>query len=1461
MVRATRRTGGIRTWVLLGGLCTMFCAGVLANDFPYRFEYITTDDGLSQNTVDHIFRDSRGFMWFATWNGLCRFDGYEFRNFKAENHSNSLPDNFVQTITEDARGLLWIGTAKGMAIFDLSLDRFCQVKGLSPEIAHSSVTTLHGHASGEMWMGSANTGLWSIEVIDYQPATGTVEVSSRQLGLAAIAVHAIARLDEDRLWLGTNNGLWEMQENAGALRQLSSPTRPNVFSGEILTLLAEEQEVWIGTDHGLFQYDLSNEQVVSYQHIPFTEGSLLHNTVTAISRDAANNLLVGTLGGLNILQPAERSFLEITEVTGPFPQLNNKFVNSIFADSFGNVWIGTDKGGINKYNLYQHKFGFIVQDAADKNSLSHATVNSVLVEGQTIWIGTAGGGLNRIDRTSKAFTHFRHNPNDTQSISSDFITSILRDKNGDLWLGTWGSGLNKWRSDKPGTFQRFPLSGSHAADYMTDFISSMVEDPRGFLLVGLRSGLHLLDLATGRHRPLQLDGAPVIDEVGCILLDQQGSYWIGTRKGLYHFPSSRIGMDSIRLKKQDIQLFQAGEGNEAVLPGNYIIALQEDQRGRIWIGTYGAGIAYTERRDEEPISFRSFTTRDGLCNNTIYGIEEDNRGHIWLSTDYGLSNFDPEKEAFENHFAVDGLLSNQFYWSAATKDQEGNLFFGGVEGLNYFHPDDIKSYPYTPKATFTKLVVLNSPVKVGEKHHGTIPLHSATIDETTINLSYKDNVISIEFSTLDYFLSEKIQFAYRMEGIDQQWVQVPASRRFASYTNLKGGDYTFQVKASNGNGEWQEVPTTVKFIIHPPFWETGWFRIISILFLVGAVFGYIRLRTHYLHTQTKKLENLVLARTQEIAQQKEHLEHTNAMLEQRQSQVERQKEELETKNHEISQQRDQLIELHEKVRLVNQLRLRFFTNISHEFRTPLTLIIGPIRGLLDNFREDHEANQSLQIINRNAQRLLHLINQLLNFRRLEEGKTKLQVARGDLIGFIQNIYLSFRDLAENQQISYLLRLDHPTKATWFDSDKLENVLYNLLSNAFKFTPEGGEITVALQFEEELTVEGQPQFFEIQVSDNGSGIKSKHLERIFDHFYQVRTDQSSQVNGSGIGLALTRELVHVMRGEIRVESVAGKGSVFTVRLPYTRGAFDKKEIVRAETSQASHLVTQVAEVEKEIRTARHSLPATRSFSQSDKGKPLILIVEDSFDLRAFLGQNLRKHYRVIEAQDGEEGCELACKYTPDLIVSDIMMPKRDGLELCSHLKKNLQTSHIPIILLTSKSMVENWIEGLESGADDYVPKPFNLPILLARIRNLIRSRQQLRSLFSQDPTPKTRQVTSNALDAKFLDQVYELLEAHYADHEFSHDQFATMMCMSRSLLYKKIKALTGRSVTDLVNFFKLKKSRKLLRERNVSISEVAYQTGFGDPKYFSRLFKKFYGVSPSQYANGAEIEKSFEFRRQ
>ena len=1425
-----------------------------------RFQHITSEQGLSQNTIGCMLQDSRGFMWFGTWNGLDRYDGYNFLTFKSENQQGGLSNNFIYSICEDKEGNIWAGTKNGLNKIDHqtnAITTFIHDPDLANSISGNTINALYCDRNGSVWVGTSTNGL---DKITFDRALGKYLFThfrydkSDQLSIPGNEINSILEDKSGFLWVGTNSGLGRMDLASGRFEVFRNNNLINnsISSNGILAIFEDKAGIiWLGTNNGLDKFNAGSGDFVRYLPNPDNPGSISHLTVKAISEDIDGRLLVGTLGGLDLFNPVNGSFYHFPVGQNDNFSLNNEFINALFADRQGNIWIGTDKGGISKYNGKQKGFGFFASNQSNSNSLSNNMVNSVFDEPSYLWIGTAGGGLNRYSKGDKTFSHYRNSAHNQNSISSNFISAICKDPKGDIWVGTWGGGLNQLVTPNGGgVFRHFRENESPGI--VSDFVSSVWADPKGFLLIGTLTGLDLFDQGKHqfRHIANQQSLKNRISEVGCILKDKKDYYWIGTRLGLYRVASNQL---TENIQDKDIIRFTNTNGVTNTLPGDYVISLCEDNQGDIWVGTYGSGISRIHIAENGGVTFKSYSQSDGLCNNVVYAIQNDRNNNLWLSTDNGLSRFDLKTSQFKNFYASDGLQSNQFYWTASCTGADGRLYFGGVKGLNYFDPESIRDNTFIPQVLLTELKVFNSTVNVGKWNGKKVLLEKVINETSTLNLSYKENVFSFEFSSLDYFLPEKVQYKYRMQGVDKDWVTVPSSRRFVTYTNLEGGDYLFEVKACNCDGVWNNTPTKLKLHISPPFWATVWFRILLLLFVTGLVLGYIRYRTIALHRQKIVLERLVRERTRMVEEQNETLQsqaqslkESNTLLASGKELIEGQKSQLEMQNLEISDQRDKLIELNEHVKLVNQFKLRFFTNISHEFRTPLTLILDPLESLLKKLEGDKESTQTLRLINRNAQRLLHLINQLMNFRRIETGKIELRVAKGDLTGFLNEIFVSFQDLANHQKIRYSFDAEDIHQSCWFDPEKIENIFYNLLSNAFKFTPENGQISMKVRFCEphQNLQELSFPYISIEIRDTGKGIAEAHLPYLFDRFYQAESSTENREKGSGIGLALTQELVKAIHGLISVESKINQGSTFTVLLPYRSEDFAENELDLTADIQLVNIQSKVDVISEEILHA--DVPEEADPLQVDKSKPLILIVEDNYDLRNFMLHSLNQEYRIMGAENGKEGFELAKKYTPDLIISDIMMPVMDGLELCSRVKKELHTSHIPVILLTAKAMIEHWIEGLETGADDYIPKPFNLQVLQARIQNLIDGRRRLKKRFSSPQETPGSDLAGSPIDEEFISKAYAILEKSYRVPEFSASQFASEMFVSRSLLYKKIRAITDLNITDFINSFKLRKAVELIRENKQPIADIAFNVGFNDPKYFSRIFRKFYGMSPSEF---------------
>ena len=767
----------------------------------------------------------------------------------------------------------------------------------------------------------------------------------------------------------------------------------------------------------------------------------------------------------------------------------------------------------------------------------------------------------------------------------------------------------------------------------------------------------------------------------------------------------------------------------------------------------------------------------------IFGILEDEHENLWLSTNKGISKFNPITGLFRNYDVRDGLQSNEFNQGAYHQSKSGNMFFGGINGITKFHPDSVKDNPHIPPIVITDFQLFNKPVLIGIDTSNNRSILKKSITETEeIELFYDDNVISFEFAALDFHIPEKNKYAFIMEGFDRDWTYTDANRRFVTYTNLDPGVYTFRVKGSNNDGVWNEKGTALKIIITPPWWATWWAYTLYGLF---AVVLFSTSTRFYLNRQRLR-HQLEL-----------ELEHS------------------------------------EKLEEVNQMKSRFFANISHEFRTPLTLILGPTESIIKDTSKE-EIKKKAGTIKRNANRLLNLINQLLDLSKLEAGKLKLKASCGNIVSFVKGIAMSFESVGERRDILLKMKTTNNEIEVYFDKEKMEKILTNLFSNAFKFTPEGGKITVVIN-------ERDDKFVEIKVKDTGIGIPEKELPKLFDRFYQVDSSHTREREGTGIGLALTKELVELHRGSIKVESKEGKWTEVTVTLPLGKEHLLPDEIVEADESPDEKKI--LVEEEDTLTSLQLEKPLPEDF---DKDKTIILVVEDNADVREFIKESLEGEYQVEEAVNGEQGVRKAESIIPDLIVSDIMMPKMDGYDLTKKLKNDEKTSHIPIILLTAKTEQESKLEGLATGADDYLVKPFDTEELLIRIKNIINTRRKLHKKFSKGEyiLPRGEEKKLRSIDEHFMNKVIEVIEQHISEEEFSIEEFGNEVGMSRSQLHRKLKALSGKSASRYIRSVRLTRAKTMIIDQKGNISEIAYSVGFSSPAYFTKCFKDEYGYPPS-----------------
>ncbi len=904
--------------------------------------------------------------------------------------------------------------------------------------------------------------------------------------------------------------------------------------------------------------------------------------------------------------------------------------------------------------------------------------------------------------------------------------------------------------------------------------------------------------------------------------DSNGIFWLGTKEGLWRLDPATGTLKNYRNDSK----------NPSSLSHNTVLSICADPAQpdrRLWVGTQGGGLNLFDCATE---AFTSFTEKDGLPNNVIYAILSDGAGHLWLSTNQGLSRLDPRTRTFKNYYVNDGLQDNEFNACAYFKSSSGALFFGGINGFNAFYPEDIQDNPHAPPVVLTGFQIFNKPASFRAPDS---PLKMPISETKELTLRYDQKVFSFEFAALDYTDPAKNQYAYKMENFDADWQPV-SKRRNATYTNLDPGKYVFRVKASNNDGVWSEEGLALAITITPPLWRTWWALGFYLIAGAGGLIGFVQRREHALKARTNELEAAVAERTALVR----------------------------TQNERLAAQAHKLQE-------ADQLKSSFFANLSHEFRTPLTLILGPVEQELEK-APGEVSRRNLRLIKGNARRLLRLINQLLDLSRLEGGKMPLQAAPQDLVGLLKGITMSFASLAERKQIALKFVAREAEVIAYLDQDKVEKIFYNLLSNAFKFTPEGGSVEVAMASSEApgavsdervaqddthaLPKKPPGNYVEITVRDTGIGIPADRLPFIFDRFYQVDSSSTREYEGTGIGLALVKELVELHRGQIGVMSSSGQGAAFTVRLPLGKEHLQPQEIM------ANVVTAKRVSNENEDALETHAFSADEDEpSEELAAKPptvpqsseeaIVLVVEDHADFRNFIRNHLEPAYKVIEAAQGEDGWEAAVTNIPDLIISDVMMPKMSGYDLCARLKRDERTSHIPVILLTAKAGAADKIAGLQTGADDYLPKPFDAMELQVRIKNLIESRRALRERFKQTVLLKPSELNVHSADEVFLKKVLAVVEKHLDKEDLTVDQVADGVGMSRAQLNRKLRAITNQSVMEFVQSIRLQRAADLLRKKVGTIAEIAFMVGFGDPSYFTKSFRKQFGKTPSEFI--AQIE--------
>lgn len=1344
-----------------------------------NFTSITMKQGLSANTVNGILKDKYDLVWFATTDGLNRFDGTNFQVYRHESgNPYSLPSNDVLTFYEDHSGNFWIGTdGGGVCLYDRKFERFIPYTGDGswPAIKTTSVRAITQDHRGWIWVATYN------DLRMFNPHTGRIiQLPIKNFDPKYTPSLVVLSLLEDsrrRMWVGTNQGLYLYNWATRKFHSFTSnPSNPNSISNDVIKTIAEDPKgnIWFGTFAGLNEW-VSFNHFRSFQHLQ-NQSSVSSNTIFSIADDGNGNLLIGTEDGLDIYNPADGTFKKISSDPRNVFSLKGKSIRALLVDKQGIYWIGTFSQGINIYDKRLPLFSLEQSNPFDPFGLRSPVVDAFAKDDQgKIFIGTDGGGLEVFNKTTGLFTPLPLKSKLKNEKSVPTILSLYYSSRKQLWAGTYHDGL--FRIDPAtGNYEQF-ISGSKVTQLSNNDITAIQEDHEGNIWIGtLGGGVDVYNPATHRFKVFSNAGEvvphsnqmPLNNYIGAIACAPDGEMWIGsvgTGLAVYH-PSTasftHYTKAANRLTTDDIQsIFFARDGCA-------------------WIGT-SQGIS---RFNAQSRRFISYNERSGLANEDVKAIVEDDSGLIWFSTDKSISNFDPRKKTIKNFTCENGVQQGSFSTGAALKSDDGNLFFGGQDGFNFFNPRQVLAVPPPGPILFTDLKVDNVTVKPGKNS----PLQEQIGVSNEIKLKFGQN-FSISYVALNYTSPKQNLYKYRLVGFDKNWNDVHDSRT-ASYTNLDPGRYLFEVRVSNNNSVWKNPVKKINVIVAPPFWRT---TIAYVLYAVITVVILLLMRRRAVKNIRRKFE------------------------------AEQQK--LQAKQM-IEQERREAEQLHK----LDNLKIKFLTDLSHEFRTPISLIAAPVEKLLSKDLGS-DVREHLLMMNRNVKRLLNLVSQLLDFRKMEEQELRVNLSPGDVIAFILETAESFRDLSVIKGINLEIHHTINNRPAFFDHDKLERIIFNLLSNAFKFTPAGGTVTLDADIFED---EKLKTILVLTITDTGVGIENQYLDKIFERFYQPERSDPILNQGTGIGLTITKEFVELQHGRIWAESKIGAGAKFFVEIPLVADAGHKNP----ETCTPSGL--QLPATEKGADGGK------KDTAKMPETKPNILLVEDNDEFRRYLADHLAECYQVVEATNGKEGWQRVLSSHPQLVVSDVSMPYMDGIELSKKIKADKRTCQVPVILLTAHTDEEQQLKGLKSGASDFLPKPFSFQILNTKIENLLALKRSLKETYSKQIHFVEQQITTESADVRLLDSARKYIENKMSHSDVSVEDLSKHVGISRASLYHKMIQLTGLTPVEYIRTAKLEKAAILLESGEYNIAQVAYMTGFATPSYFSKIFKNKFGVMPSEY---------------
>lgn len=1338
---------------LLFVICSLFLHGQKKRFFDYN-------EGLSNSLINQLYQDHLGFIWVGTEDGLNRFDGIQFRSYSQDSKlTHFLGNNYITALFEDSNHNLFVANINGLKIYNQKDETFQNVE-LTVDIKkeHLFITSLLESRDGDIWIATAGHGLIRLEGSKRKP------VYYDELSKKINNIH-IEHIIEDKagiIWLGTSNGVNSYNPKTGEIKSYLLDNNENDSERNEVSSLCEDNEnnIYIGLlSGGLLKLHKNTGYIEKIYSANINETNL---PVKNVLFDSKKRLWVCTDGfGLKLLNKKTQKLENYTAVNTPFNFLKSK-VHSIIEDNAGNIWIGIFQKGIYLIPESPEIFRNFGYRAFDRTSIGSNCITDIDGNNNELWITTDGDGMYNLNLNNQNVTHIPLIDTKGKRMSSNILTLYIDSEF--IWLGRYIDGLIRYNKTD-GSFKTFESNNDLVPNYRFDKITAIKKIDNNQLLLGtLGDGIARFDINketfyTGLNIPDSLNQS-IPKWILSIYVDNKKNLWIG----------SYVGMLYINLENKTLELFTVENGK---FPNNTVVTIQSDSKGNIWAGTY-AGIV---KIVPGAMNIRTFTVSDGLCNNIISAIQEDEDGRLWISTHNGLSVFEPNTEVFTNYFSSDGIQANEFSRNSTFKTIDGELFFGGINGITQVKKDNSDIQQQLRDILLTDFYLSGKNVNVGDKSGKHVILSKSIVLADTVCLREKDNIFSIGFTSSEIANQSRINYEYKMDGFDLTWRETDSQNRRATYTNLNHGKYTFYVRGVDKKQHSEIRKLTL--IIYPPWYKTFWAKFLWIIIIASLFYIFFLLyREKLLRFEAERM---------------------------------------------------------------NELKMQFFINVSHELKTPLSLILDPLEKLIKQ-NKDKNNDKFFQILKQNAYRINRLVNQLMDVRRIDKGQLVIKFQQINIYQFIKEVAQSYELLASEKNISFSIIADNKELLIWIDTLNFEKVILNLLSNAFKFTPSGGKVEINIS-KRAITNHQikSSEALRIVVTDSGIGIKDSEKEKIFDRFYQVDTTKTRYSTGTGIGLHLSRSLVKMHKGELYVENPKGKqGSQFIILLPFGCEHLPKEDLITKDNLLPAPINRIVKNTELNV------LKNDSDDRVKPKSNAKIMIVEDDINVRNYLISELSEIYKTVACENGKQAKSILIDENPDLIISDIMMPEMDGITFCRSVKGNILTSHIPVILLTALSKEEDKLEGIETGADLYLTKPFNTELLKKLITNIIENRKKV--LFKNDKQPDLDIDHSNikSHDEVLMQKVMSIIKDNLSNSELNVEMLAEGIGISRVHMHRKLKELTNQSARDFIKSIRLKQAAYLLTTKKINISEVAYAIGFTNLSHFSSSFKSFFGVSPKEY---------------